>query len=40
MKRAREAAKGIVEEGARLEDVGWSSGVSPSKDSADGGTQV
>jgi len=40
MKRAREAAKGIVEEGARPEDVSWSSGASPPKDSADGGTQV
>ena len=40
MKRAREAAKSIVEEGARPEDVGGSSGASPPKDPADGGTQV
>ena len=40
MKRAREAAKSIVEEGARPEDVGGSSGASPPKDPADGGTHM
>jgi len=40
VKRAREAAKGIVEEGAQPEDIGGSSGASPLKDSTDGGTQV
>ena len=40
MRRAREAAKGIVEEGARPEDVGVGSGASPPKDFIDGGTKV
>jgi len=40
VKRAREAAKSIVEEGARPEDVGGSCGARPTKDPADGGTQV
>ena len=40
MKQAREAAKGIVEEGAHPEDIDGSSGASPPKDSTDGGTQV
>ena len=40
MKRARQAAKGIVEGGARPEDVGEGSGASLPKDSTDEGTQV
>ena len=40
MKRAREAAKDIVEEGLHPEDVGGCSGASPPMDSVDGETQV
>jgi len=40
VKQAREAAKGIVEEGVHPEDVSGGSGGSPPKDSADGGSQV
>ena len=40
MKRAREAAKDIVEEGVHPEDISGGSGASPPKDSAAGGSQV
>jgi len=40
VKRAREAAKDIVEEGVHPEDISGGSGASPPKDSATGGSQV
>jgi len=40
VKRAREAAKDIVEEGVHPEDISGGFGASPPKDSSTGGSQV